>query len=626
MPLIALCVCVAMGTVYAAAAAQGRPARTVLSIHWGPEEFPGTWDIDAAIRGVLSSIDPPVNYYAEYLESETFPAEEASLALRDYIRRKFEDHPIDVVIANTTPALRFALLHRAELFPGAPVVFTAGPLAREVLDRPPPGLTGIVTDTTFEQTLTLALKLQPDVKRVFVIARAPTTEGYGERLRAALEPFARRVELTFLEESSLDRLLASVKVIPPQSVILYTRYVPEIGGRNMYSVEVARRISEVSPVPMYGTTDLYMGTGVMGGVMRQSDATGIRVGQMVAQILQGTPPEAIPIERVRGVPMFDWRQVLRWGIETSRIPPDADIRFRVPTLWESHRWLIIGTAIVVIGQLVLIAALLAQRSRRHRAERAMQQSEATLRTSYQRIRQLAGRLINAQEAARAGIAQDLHDDVCQRLVYVSMAVNGLMSTTGDLQDDRTQSALAELERDTQAVFDGLRRLSHELHPTTLRLLGLAPALKAHCVEVERRHGVHVTFEANGDLGQVHADLAVCFFRIAQESLRNAIGHGGAHRCSVALARVGDAVQLTVSDDGCGFDVDQVRGGAGGLGLVTMEERVHAIGGAVRIDTQPGRGTTIHVLAPLRLPPMPPATDPAVRRDRRASVGGSAAVG
>lgn len=179
VPLVALSVCVAMGTVCAAAAAQDRPVRSVLAIHWGPEEFPGTWDLDAAVRGVLSTIDPPVNYYAEYLESETFPAEEASLALRDYIRRKFEDRRVDVVIANTTPALRFALLHRAELFPDAPVVFTAGPLAEEVSDRPPPGVTGIVTDTTFDQTLNLVLTLQPGVKRVFVIARAPRRRGTG---------------------------------------------------------------------------------------------------------------------------------------------------------------------------------------------------------------------------------------------------------------------------------------------------------------------------------------------------------------------------------------------------------------------------------------------------------------
>ena len=138
---IALGAWIAIAMPCAAAAAQDGPLRTVLTIHWGPEEFPGTSDLDAAIRSVLSIIDPPVNYYAEYLESETFPSERASLALRDYIREKFEGLTIDVVVANATPALRFALRHRAELFPDAPVVFTGGPLAGEVFDRRPPGVT-----------------------------------------------------------------------------------------------------------------------------------------------------------------------------------------------------------------------------------------------------------------------------------------------------------------------------------------------------------------------------------------------------------------------------------------------------------------------------------------------------
>ena len=95
------------------AVAQTPLPRTVLTIHWGSEDFPGTSVADAAIREALQSrADAPVNYYAEYLESETFPSEPATLALRDYIRRKFEGRRIDVVVANTTPALQFVIRFR----------------------------------------------------------------------------------------------------------------------------------------------------------------------------------------------------------------------------------------------------------------------------------------------------------------------------------------------------------------------------------------------------------------------------------------------------------------------------------------------------------------------------------
>ena len=100
------------------ACAQDPTARSVLTIHWGAEEFPGTIALDAAIRDVLlSPSGAPINYYAEYLESEVFPPAVAAGALHDYIARKYEGRHIDAVIATTTPTLQFAIEHRPALFP-----------------------------------------------------------------------------------------------------------------------------------------------------------------------------------------------------------------------------------------------------------------------------------------------------------------------------------------------------------------------------------------------------------------------------------------------------------------------------------------------------------------------------
>ena len=101
-------------------------------------------------------------------------------------------------------------------------------------------------------------------------------------------------------------------------------------------------------------------------MMRGSHATGTRLGEIARQILDGTPPEDIPIEQVPVVPTFDWRQLQRWGIDLSRLPAGADVRFRQPTAWESYRWYIIGTLLVVAAQLVLIAGLQTQITRRRR--------------------------------------------------------------------------------------------------------------------------------------------------------------------------------------------------------------------------------------------------------------------
>jgi two-component system sensor histidine kinase UhpB len=254
------------------------------------------------------------------------------------------------------------------------------------------------------------------------------------------------------------------------------------------------------------------------------------------------------------------------------------------------------------AQLLLIAGLLRQRAGRRDAEETILAREASLRTSYERIRQLAGRLINEQETARASLARDLHDDICQRLATVSMGVDALRTTASDIQDPAIQQAFDELSRNTNNTLDGIRRLSHDLHPVTLSLLGLAPALRAHCAEIAKRHNVVVAFTSNGDLGLLHPDVAVCLFRIAQESLRNGVAHAGAQRFTVSLASVGDGdVVLTVADDGRGFDLEAMRRSGRGLGLVSMEERARAVGGDVEIVTRPQQGTTIRLRAPGQRP-------------------------
>jgi signal transduction histidine kinase len=578
------------------ASGQQGPVRTVLGIYLGEEEFPSNPVLDRAIRETLTSRpDMPIEYFSEYLESERFDPTVATETLHDYIRAKYQGHRIDVVIAMTDQVLQFALNHRHDLFPGASIVFTAL--------RPPPettrttdnGVTGIVVSNAFGETLKLGLDLHPGTQRVLVVARSPNEQSVAA-VRSELAHFSRQTRLTFIDERTVPGMVAAVRAAPPRSLILYIWQAQEEPGNFKYSDEFARLVAEAAPVPVYGTSDLYVGSGVVGGVMRETRETGMRAAEMALQILGGTRAQDIPIERARLVPVFDWRQVRRWGIDPLRLPSTSDIRFRTPTVWESYRWYIVTTLLVVAAQLVLIAGLLTQRARRRRAEEAIRTSEASLRKSYERIRQMAGRLINAQEAARADIARDLHDDVCQRLTYVSVGVSTLKNSSGDIQGTETQRAFADLERDTLGTFDGIRRLSHDLHPATLRLLGLAPALRSHCAELEKRYNVQIAF-TTVDLGRVHPDVAVCFFRIGQEALRNGLVHGDAQQFAVSLARYDNYIEMTVSDNGRGFDLEAVSREGGGLGLVSMEERAHVVGGGVQIVTAIGHGTTVRVRGP-----------------------------
>jgi len=571
--------------------------RTVVAIHWGPADFPATPTMNAAIRQTFGASAVTVDYFPEYLDvSERFPMEPASLALADYIRAKYRGRCIDLVIAFSNPALQFALDHQDDLFHGAPIVFGATPLednAALATRR----ATGIRVGAAYSETLKLALELQPATQHVFVVAKSPDRAGI-EAVSQALRDYEDRVRVTYVDEDSVPRLVAAIKAVPPRSLVLYIWHWQEDPGTLTFIDTFAPLVAAASPVPVYGTSDLYLGSGIVGGVVRRTSETGHRLAEMALQILNGARPQDIPIQSAQLVPTFDWRQLQRWGIDASRLPPGADIRFRAPTAWESYRPYFVGTVAVMAGQLLLITGLITQRARRRGAEQTVRLREETLRASYQRIRQLADGLITSEESTRAAIARDLHDHVGQALVGLSMAVCSLKRSLSRGRDPQMQEALSDLEQQALSVVDRVRRLSRDLHPATLALVGLAAALKAHCIEVEQRHDVQVSFATEGDLEQIHPDVALSLFRIAQEALRNAAVHGDARRLAVDVARApaDGRITLTVADDGCGFDLEGVRGHGWGLGLLTMEERARLICGTLSINTSPGAGTTIRVRA------------------------------
>jgi signal transduction histidine kinase len=583
--------------------AQEPSRRTVLAIHWGAEDSPITPIVNEGIlQGLRSDPGVQIDYFVEHLETGGFSADVASRALADYIRQKYKDRRIDVVIAIADPPLRFVLEHRDDVFPGVPIVYSGVAFPGNGRGGAVRGLTAVLRGVAYAETLKMALALHPSTEQVFVVVRNPDPQVV-DAVKAEFRDFAGSIRLTFVDEPTVPRLMDVVSAIPRRSLIVYIFYSDNRLGI-IASEDVARRLAAAAPVPVYGTNEAYLGTGVVGGVVRSMRETGVRVGELALEILRGAAVHDLPIEHARLVPTFDWRQLQRWGIDESRLPVGSNIQFRMPTIWESYRPYIVGAIVVVLVQSLLIAGLVAQSASRRRAERTLKAREATLRSSYERSRLLAGKLINAEEATRAGIARDLHDDVCQDLIGVSMAAASLKRTSGQIQDVQSQRALSMLHDETRSVCERLRRLSHDLHPATLQFAGLASALKAHCAEVEQRHRVHARFQADGDSRDVRPDLVVCLFRIAQESIRNAIVHGDAKRLAISLERSGDQIELSVIDEGRGFDVEAVRRTGTGLGLVSMEERARGVGATVQIMSRVGQGTTIRVRGPVDSTPPP----------------------
>jgi PAS domain S-box-containing protein len=214
----------------------------------------------------------------------------------------------------------------------------------------------------------------------------------------------------------------------------------------------------------------------------------------------------------------------------------------------------------------------------------------------QALEKVSGQLIEAQEKERARIARELHDDICQRLALLSMELDQANRNPQQLSTGARYN-LTEIQKHCSEIASDVQSLSHQLHSSKLELLGIAAAIRGFCKEISVQHKVEIQFAESNVPPHLPGDISLCLFRVSQEALHNAVKYSGTTRYTVELNGMAQAVQLIVSDSGAGFDVEATRENRG-LGLVSMQERVHLVHGTLSIESQPEKGTKILVVVPL----------------------------
>jgi PAS domain S-box-containing protein len=224
------------------------------------------------------------------------------------------------------------------------------------------------------------------------------------------------------------------------------------------------------------------------------------------------------------------------------------------------------------------------------------QAEEHLRLSQIELRRLTGRLLQAQESESRRIARELHDDLGQRLALLTVEMDLVRQKPPEAAGE-VGARLQELLVHVRQLSSSVHNLSHRLHPSNLEQLGLVTAIGSLCNEFSHGHGLKIDFAAHETPSAIPPYTAVCLYRIAQEGLRNAVKHSGAQHATVELSGTADAISLRIVDDGTGFDPRVVQG-KGGLGLVSMRERVRQLGGEILIDSQLAAGTQLQVRLPL----------------------------
>ena len=210
------------------------------------------------------------------------------------------------------------------------------------------------------------------------------------------------------------------------------------------------------------------------------------------------------------------------------------------------------------------------------------------------LRVMAGRLLSSADEERRRTALELHDEVTQQL-----AVLGL--ETWELEQrlkspELSTRILEEIRAHIEKLSEGTESISRQLHPSILDNLGLSAAVDSECAAFARSHEIAMPCECGDVPASLPDDVALCLYRVLQESLRNIARHARANRGAVSLERTADGIRLVVRDWGAGFARDAAAGA--GLGIASMEQRMRLVRGTLKVTSQPGRGTTVEAWAPL----------------------------
>ena len=568
--------------------------KRVLVLDWYGKDHIWNVNFDASFQAALNSSAPgSVEIYTEYLETNRFPGENQALLLRDYLVRKYADRTIDVVVANSDASLDFLLKYRHDLFPQAPIVFVAVRHPRNEELAAGPGVTGVINLNTYRQTLELALRLHPQTQHVFVVSGTLEHDKRFEAVaREQLRDYEGKVQITYLTDLSAEELPVKIENLPERSLVLYVwQQSQNEQGRVLEAEEMFNLLARSTRVPIYGMagrvlwasqTEVNASSGLIGGYTTTGALIAPKVAEMVLRITNGARPQDIPVVNSPIVPMFDWRELQRWGISDSQLPVDSMVLFKQGSFWEQYRWRILGVLVLVLIETMLIVGLLIQRSQRAKSEESRRLSETALR-------KMTGQLITLRDEEQRRIAAELHDGLGQSLVIINnRALIGLRDAE---PSSRVVEQFEEISFAASSAIDEVRDIVYNLRPHELGKLGLVQAIKSMVSKISDLSPLRLSTDLDEVDGLLSEEAETSIYRIVQEALNNVVKHAEATEAKVTLKRTGQELLITVTDNGRGI-VKPSNGEKNGFGLVGIAERARLLGGSSVVDSTPGQGTTL----------------------------------
>ena len=454
-----------------AARSQRKPAR-ILLLHAFNYTFPATAAIsEAARKRLLERAPHKIEIDGEFLDlaRSSDPGHEGRTA--SFLRDKYAHSQPDVVITLGSLALPFMVKHRAAIAPAVPVVFTSISPATYSASRPPPDVTGIITEFDLEKTLALAKLLQPNSRRVVVIAGSGEVDRrWQTQARRTLQAHS-EFEATYLFGLPYDALVAELGRVPADAIVIVLTVFADGTGKTFVPAEVATALAALSPAPVYSPYDTYLGNGTVGGFIATFESVGIEAADLALEILAGADPATLPPRTNPGQAYrVDARAMQHWNLRESDLPADAVVLFKKPTIWDQHHNLVLAALGISALQMTVAGALLIQRRRRQRAEALLKESEermtftaASVNAALWQFNRETNELW-ATEHARAlfGLGEDvpLTRDALIAAIHSEDRAGALNSLTKAVNSDQPAVADVRVMRDGEPHWIRIRARFH----------------------------------------------------------------------------------------------------------------------------------------------------------------------
>ena len=367
--------------VFASSSLAATEPRQVLLLHSFDREFAPFDAIEEIFRAELGRQSPePINFLEFSLQLVRLRVSGDEKPLVEYLQSMFAGRHLDLIVPIGGPATVFAQKYRQLLFPTTPMLVTAVDERFVQTASLTPNDTVVPVAFDAPQNIEGILRLLPATESVYVIVGGSWSEQFwSEELHREFQRFNNRLRFVWFNELSFSELLKQSASLPPHSAIFYVDMALDAKGIPLTDRRTLPELHAVASAPIFGVQSTQLGLGVVGGPVMAIETVARNAATVAVRILSGESPGNIKTATQRpGPPLFDWRELRRWGISENRLPPGSIVQFREPTVLERHGWLITSVS-VGFAEGLLIVALLTGQVRRRRAERSQRESEERFR-------------------------------------------------------------------------------------------------------------------------------------------------------------------------------------------------------------------------------------------------------